>query len=200
MTSKKEPSWRAKIPFWIGEADNNITLPPNTPGAFLHLGKTGGSTLSMQLRNGCHSWVPKPCKDIPVGTQESHVSKLSTYYHNPDFRLLLNPSRTRHPYHFYVISIAGPAASGVSKRASSTCTNPVFPVWTPSSRHWFRLMRTILPKLQQKTTRTAQPPFPKPISSDATPSPRPTAANWRVSVGTTNSKSYRTCFTTCKTK
>lgn len=48
-------------------------------GAFIHVGKTGGSTLSLFLRNGCHSWVPKPCRDV---ADESVASKLiSDYYH-----------------------------------------------------------------------------------------------------------------------
>ena len=54
-------------------------LSTNATGAFIHVGKTGGSTLSLLLRNGCHSWVPKPCRQIP---DESVASKLiSDYYH-----------------------------------------------------------------------------------------------------------------------
>jgi hypothetical protein len=50
--------------------------------AFIHLGKTGGSNLARILRNGCHSFRPKPCKDfIP---NETMVSKLvQDYYHVP---------------------------------------------------------------------------------------------------------------------
>lgn len=52
----------------------------NTSAGFIHLGKTGGSTLSLQLRNGCHSWVEKPCHKV---TNETIVSELVTdYYHS----------------------------------------------------------------------------------------------------------------------
>lgn len=52
-------------------------MPPrksshNTIG-FVHIGKTGGSTLSTLLRNGCTSFVKLPCHNI---TNESTVSKL----------------------------------------------------------------------------------------------------------------------------
>ena len=67
---------------------NGDFKPPNTPGAFIHVGKTGGSTLSLLLRNGCHSFVPKPCVNRHTGklfipknaTDETMVSKLTTYY------------------------------------------------------------------------------------------------------------------------
>ena len=42
-------------------------------GAFVHVGKTGGSTLAGFLRNACHSYIPKPCGVIP---NETLVSKL----------------------------------------------------------------------------------------------------------------------------
>ena len=75
--------------------------PPNTPGAFLHLGKTGGSTLCSQLRNGCHSWAKKPCH---IPTNESLVSHLTTYYHVPDFEKILH----QHSYDFYVWTARDP--------------------------------------------------------------------------------------------
>ena len=46
---------------------------------------TGGSTLCGVLRNGCHSWVPKPCH---VVRNESFLSHLTTYYHVPDSKLI----------------------------------------------------------------------------------------------------------------
>lgn len=52
----------------------------NSSAGFIHLGKTGGSTLSLQLRNGCHSFVEKPCHKVP---NETIVSELVTdYYHS----------------------------------------------------------------------------------------------------------------------
>jgi len=61
-------------------------VPPQmTLGAFVHVGKTGGSTLSTLLRNGCNEVAPKPCTPERVSKgNESAVSKLTTYYH--DFR------------------------------------------------------------------------------------------------------------------
>jgi len=51
-----------------------------TMGAFVHIGKTAGSTLSLLLRNGCHSFLPKPCRRIPA--PESMASHLvGSYYH-----------------------------------------------------------------------------------------------------------------------
>lgn len=40
---------------------------------FVHIGKTGGSTISQLLRNGCTSFVTGPCRNI---THESAVSKV----------------------------------------------------------------------------------------------------------------------------
>lgn len=66
---------------------NSLTL--DSPGAFIHLGKIGGSTLSTLLKNGCRSWVPKPCDSRYMSEHnlllESAISNLTTYYHTPDF-------------------------------------------------------------------------------------------------------------------
>ena len=60
-------------------------------GAFLHVGKTGGSTLATQLRNGCHSFIPKPCPLFDNTTNEMAASrKIQIYYHVPDFHRLPN--------------------------------------------------------------------------------------------------------------
>jgi len=65
-------------------ANKTNSLPPDSLGAFIHIGKTGGSTLSILLKNGCHSWLPKPCAGYRFG-KDSALSKLTTYYHIPDF-------------------------------------------------------------------------------------------------------------------
>ena len=69
----------------------NYSFLPND-GAFLHLGKTGGSTLATQLRNGCHSFIPKPCPLFNNQSQEEIAAsrKIQTYYHVPDFHRLPN--------------------------------------------------------------------------------------------------------------
>ena len=101
VVSRSNPSWKTnnEIQTWL-EPQSHFS-PPKTPGAFLHLSKTGGSTLSLQLRNGCHSFVKKPCRSI--AGHESHVSRLSTYYHNPDFDIL-----NQTDYRFYVVSTRDP--------------------------------------------------------------------------------------------
>lgn len=68
----------------IGTNKKRYPRPPNTFVGFVHLGKTGGSTVSIMLRNGCHSFVPKPCHK-KANVTESALSILSTYYHVPDF-------------------------------------------------------------------------------------------------------------------
>lgn len=73
--------------------------PKNTTavGAFVHIGKTGGSTLSTLLRNGCHSFVKKPCRNISRRS-ESYMSRLTTYYHVPDFDRL---AKARHLFYAF---------------------------------------------------------------------------------------------------
>lgn len=92
---------------------------PYTPGAFIHIGKSGGSTVSFLLRNGCHSWVQKPCKDTSNYHPESYASFLSTYYHTPDFGYtgFLEKYSKEWKYDFYLISVRDPydrAASAFS--------------------------------------------------------------------------------------
>mmetsp|Transcript_8393 Transcript_8393/g.12626 ORF Transcript_8393/g.12626 Transcript_8393/m.12626 type:complete len:450 (-) Transcript_8393:129-1478(-) len=105
-------------------------LPPETLGAFIHIGKTGGSTLSRLLRNGCHSWVKKPCTkeaDLPKSL-ESAISKLTTYYHTPDFeggifgQKGLEDNHQIKPYNFFVITLRDPLSRAISSYAM---THPV---------------------------------------------------------------------------
>ena len=82
---------------------NDTYKPPDTPGAFVHVGKTGGSTMSQLLRYGCHSFMLKWCNHTMNATDESMISKLTTYYHTPDFEIGTNRS-----HEFYVITIRDP--------------------------------------------------------------------------------------------
>jgi hypothetical protein len=64
-------------------------------GAFIHMGKTGGSSLSLLLRNGCHSFLPHPCRKVE---RESMASKkIESYYHVPDFAFL---PQSHHDFYF----------------------------------------------------------------------------------------------------
>jgi hypothetical protein len=77
------------------------TLQSPYGGAFVHMGKTGGSTISVVLRNGCHSFLPHPCRNV---TNETIASKLiQSYYHVPDFGLLKQGS-----HEFYLVSTRDP--------------------------------------------------------------------------------------------
>lgn len=81
----------------------NTQLRDQTPkgGGFVHMGKTGGSTLSVLLRNGCHSYMKHPCRNV---MNESPASMLvESYYHVPDFRLLLQSH-----HDFYILTVRDP--------------------------------------------------------------------------------------------
>ena len=64
------------------------TVPnANRSMAFLHIGKTGGSTISTHLRHGCRTNNPMPCKDRNDGwiTNETSTSRrIGSYYHLED--------------------------------------------------------------------------------------------------------------------
>ena len=92
-----------------------IPIPRNGGGAFVHMGKTGGSTLSLLLKDGCHSFQIHPC--IRNNTDPSQATLLNSpasrsihsYYHVPDFGLL---SESEHD--FYVMTVRDPFARVVS--------------------------------------------------------------------------------------
>jgi hypothetical protein len=108
-----EPVWKSKAATWLEDAsnyNNTKTMPPKTPGAIVHIGKSAGSTVASMLRHGCHSWVPKPChkrdelmNHTKVAEQDSPVSLLTTYYHTPDFQWF---PKTEHL--FYVMLLRDP--------------------------------------------------------------------------------------------
>ena len=67
--------------------NNNIPKQPRrnqepVGGAFIHLGKTGGSTLTSFLRNGCIHHLRKPCSVI---ANETIASRLITHYYHGKF-------------------------------------------------------------------------------------------------------------------
>eukprot|EP00527_Entomoneis_sp_CCMP2396_P008400 CAMPEP_0198147710 /NCGR_PEP_ID=MMETSP1443-20131203/37384_1 /TAXON_ID=186043 /ORGANISM="Entomoneis sp., Strain CCMP2396" /LENGTH=411 /DNA_ID=CAMNT_0043812153 /DNA_START=40 /DNA_END=1275 /DNA_ORIENTATION=- len=70
-------------------------------GAFVHIGKTGGSSLSVLLRNGCHSWLEHPCRVVQNETIASQM--IESYYHVADFGLL---PQSQHD--FYLLTLRDP--------------------------------------------------------------------------------------------
>jgi hypothetical protein len=111
-TTYQSKTWPPKTP------PNNT--PPNTLGAFIHFGKTGGSTISQLLMNGCHSFVPKPCTDKPPIPNESALSKLTTYFHIPDFVFQnLNKHNKKYQYQFLAITTRDPFDRTVSSYTAS---------------------------------------------------------------------------------
>jgi hypothetical protein len=71
------------------------TYQKTNGGAFVHMGKTGGSTLSLLLRNGCHSFMRHPCRHVANETMAS--KQILSYYHVPDFAFL---QQSHHDFYF----------------------------------------------------------------------------------------------------
>jgi hypothetical protein len=65
-----------------------LRVPDETRSlAFLHIGKTGGSTISMHLRRGCRSSNPNPCRYRVDGWLDDETStsrRIGSYYHMED--------------------------------------------------------------------------------------------------------------------
>jgi hypothetical protein len=79
LTDDRLTTIRARVEIYLSTNEQPLR-PPHTPGAFIHVGKTGGSTLSGYLMNGCHSFVPKPCGGPSRNIMnESYISKTTTY-------------------------------------------------------------------------------------------------------------------------
>ena len=77
--------------------------------AFVHIGKTGGSTLSVLLRNGCHSWIPHPCRTIDKEEESLASQSIVSYYHVADFGLL---PQSQHDV--YVVTVRDPLDRTIS--------------------------------------------------------------------------------------
>jgi len=89
-------------------------------GAFVHVGKTGGSTLSKLLRWGTHSMVMRTsnCKfklGSPPIENESYISKTAQYYHTPDFGNGNLEKHMQHNFHeYYVFTVRDPLNRAIS--------------------------------------------------------------------------------------
>lgn len=96
--------------------------PPKTPGAFLHVGKAGGSTLCQVHAYSFHSFVLKGKKPNTInGTAiENYFGTLTTYIHTPDFQkweasMQQNTNPTYYPdYSFYVANLRDPLSKLLS--------------------------------------------------------------------------------------
>ena len=119
---------------------------------FVHIGKTGGSTISKLLRNGCTSFVAGPCRNI---TNESLVSKWvvsSHCIHTLDF--------FRNDFTMFILLVD---TISISRLRSTTITFQTFidcplPVMDRSSFQFGMFMNalcllssTIIPKMLSST-------------------------------------------------
>ena len=102
---------RVKIEVFMNDTMTQRQLPPETPGAFLHVGKAGGSTLCSVLLNACHSFIGKPCEKRKhfnfTHMNETYMSALTTYIHTPDFHLLGRKPEYS-DFSFYIATIRDP--------------------------------------------------------------------------------------------
>ena len=97
--ASKNSSQSAVVP--ITRIFNATGRQDPTGGAFVHIGKTGGSTLSKLMRNGCPSMIERPCYQVPHETAVSQ--RVNSYYHVMDFGLL---PQSHHD--FYLLSLRDP--------------------------------------------------------------------------------------------
>jgi Sulfotransferase family len=103
LTQKQEQQQHHQWATQVQDSPHFVRTQTPVGGAFVHVGKTGGSTLSVLLRNGCHSWMKHPCRNV-TSTPESMAShKISSYYHVADFGLL---PQSHHD--FYVVTLRNP--------------------------------------------------------------------------------------------
>jgi hypothetical protein len=101
--------------------DQTRPVPPDqrTLGAFIHVGKTGGSTLCFYLRYDCHSFKFRDgyCHVKPYDENTTTpVSNLTTYFHVPDFtkKKPYGLFSKQFLYNFYVFTLRDPFDRAVS--------------------------------------------------------------------------------------
>ncbi len=107
-----------------------------TLGAFIHVGKTGGSTLSSQLKYACHSFVIGNCK-IKKYTKDNinAASNLTTYFHTPDFTTRKGVGLYAKPFlfNFYIFTIRDPferaASAFLYQHPDNVLAERLYPIW-----------------------------------------------------------------------
>jgi hypothetical protein len=99
----------------------NVTkrpFPPNTPGAWLHVGKAGGSTLCQVHPTAYHSFVLKYYKKTMPAQRmkfDNYFGATTTYIHTPDFDKLRKQGQYYPEYSFYIANIRDPFSKLVSQ-------------------------------------------------------------------------------------
>jgi len=87
-SSRRLDSFLAKYNLTTLRHHTKIKIPDaNRSIVFLHIGKTGGSTISMHIRNGCREKYMTPCKNRKDGwTPNETVAsrRIEAYYHMED--------------------------------------------------------------------------------------------------------------------
>jgi hypothetical protein len=100
-----------RLPHSTNTNKNAVQVRPQNVngGAFVHMGKTGGSTLSILLKNGCHSFMAHPCRNISTAIETPASRLIQSYYHVPDFGLLPQSN-----HDFYLVTARDPLDRTVS--------------------------------------------------------------------------------------
>ena len=83
----KQPALRAASSIMVGDRSTMFEVTAaNRSLAFVHIGKAGGSSISQQLRNGCHEHLKtKPCAHAQRIVNETIASiHTEAYFHVTD--------------------------------------------------------------------------------------------------------------------
>lgn len=76
----------SKYNLTLSKHQKRITVPDDQRViSFLHIGKTGGSTISVNIRNGCHEYYMEPCKERQhdgwILNETVASQRIQSYYH-----------------------------------------------------------------------------------------------------------------------
>jgi hypothetical protein len=76
----------SKYNLTLSKHEKRMTVPDDQRViSFLHIGKTGGSTISVNIRNGCHEYYMEPCKERQhdgwILNETVASQRIQSYYH-----------------------------------------------------------------------------------------------------------------------
>lgn len=76
----------SKYNLTLSKHRKRVTVPDDQRViSFLHVGKTGGSTISVNIRNGCHEYYMEPCKERQhdgwILNETIASQRIQSYYH-----------------------------------------------------------------------------------------------------------------------